>query len=44
MKELIDDEQTHVIALYLESMEYGREFYEVAQEISKHKPVIIVKS
>ena len=44
MKQLVDDSETHVIALYLESMEQGREFYEIAKKISKHKPVVIVKS
>jgi len=44
MQELADDEQTHVIALYLESMEHGRAFYDIAKKLSKHKPVIIVKS
>ncbi len=44
LQELVDDEQTDVIALYLESMEQGREFYETAKKVSKTKPVIIVKS
>ncbi len=44
MQELIDDKQTHVITLYLESMEQGRAFYETAKKLSKYKPVVIVKS
>jgi len=44
MQELVEDTQTHVIALYLESIEKWRKFYEIAKKISKHKPVVIVKS
>ncbi|MDD2907707.1 MAG: acetate--CoA ligase family protein [Candidatus Gracilibacteria bacterium] len=42
--ELESDEKTKVIALYLESLEKGELFYEVARRISKSKPIIIIKS
>ena len=38
------DEQTDVIVLYLESIVDGREFYKRAQQITKTKPIIVVKS
>lgn len=44
LEELADDQQTQVIALYLESIEYGRAFYERVKSISRKKPIIIVKS
>lgn len=44
LEELADDEQTQVIALYLESIEYGQAFYKKAKQISQKKPIIIVKS
>jgi len=39
---LIDDDQTGVVAMYLESIEQGRRFYELCQ--SSHKPLIVLKS
>lgn len=37
------EEETNVIALYLESISDGREFYEVARETVKEKPIILLK-
>lgn len=44
LNELRDDENTDVILLYLESFTNAREFKTVASEISKEKPIIMVKS
>jgi len=42
--ELEKDEQTKVIVMYLESIELGRGFYEIAKRVTKTKPIIVVKS
>lgn len=44
LKELINDNNTKVISLYLESIEYWSEFFNIIKQISKIKPVILVKS
>jgi acetyl coenzyme A synthetase (ADP forming)-like protein len=41
---LVDDPETKVVALYLESVPDGRHFMEVVSECTQHKPVIVVKS
>jgi len=41
---LKDDPQTKVILGYLESVERGREFIEVAKETSKEKPIVMIKA
>lgn len=41
---LLHDENTHVILLYVESIEAGREFMEVAAEVTRKKPVVALKS
>jgi len=41
---LADDESTKVILGYLEGIEDGRKFIDVAREVSRKKPVIITKS
>jgi len=38
-----EDEGIRVIALYIESMRNGRRFFELAREISKRKPIIVLK-
>jgi acyl-CoA synthetase (NDP forming) len=38
-----EDEGIRVIALYIESMRNGRRFFELAREISKTKPIIVLK-
>jgi len=44
MRYLADDDSTKVILGYLEGIDDGRRFMEVAREVSKKKPVIITKS
>jgi len=41
---LLHDEQTRVILLYAESIDAGREFIEVAREVTKYKPIVAIKS
>jgi len=38
------DQSTKVIAIYLEGLDEGREFMEVAREISSRKPIIVLKA
>ena len=40
---LVEDEHTRVIVLYMESVSDGRRFVEVAQEVTRRKPVIALK-
>ncbi len=42
--ELKDDKETKVISLYLESIELGEDFSKITKELSKQKPIILVKS
>ena len=44
LKYLNDDEDTKVIAMYLEGIKDGKRFMEVAQEVSRNKPVVILKA
>lgn len=44
LKNLEDDEKTEVIVIYLESLENGRKFYEIARKLTKKKPIVLVKS
>jgi len=39
-----NDERTHVIFIYMEGCKDGRHFMELAAEVSKRKPIIIIKS
>jgi len=41
---LSHDEQTRVILLYAESIEAGREFMEVAKEVTRYKPIVAIKA
>ncbi|MEM2110143.1 MAG: CoA-binding protein [Candidatus Odinarchaeota archaeon] len=41
---LKSDEQTKVIAMYIEGFKNGRRFYEVAREVCRVKPVIALKA
>ncbi len=43
MEYFYHDEKTHMIALYLESISNGREFYEVTKKISQKKPIVLLK-
>jgi acetyl coenzyme A synthetase (ADP forming)-like protein len=44
MEAWMDEENTKVILAYLEGITDGRRFIEVAREVSKKKPVVVVKS
>jgi acetyltransferase len=44
IRALAEDENTRVILGYLEGIERGREFMEIASKVTKQKPIIIVKS
>ena len=44
LRYLKEDDKTRVIALYLETVPYGREFMQTVREVCKVKPVVIVKS
>jgi acyl-CoA synthetase (NDP forming) len=44
LKYLLHDEKTRVILLYAESIEAGREFMQVAREVTRVKPVVALKS
>lgn len=44
LQTLAEDEQTKVIAAYLESITDGPEFIRVAEKVSKYKPVVILKA
>jgi len=41
---LLHDPETRVILLYAESIDAGREFMEVAKEVTKYKPIVALKS
>lgn len=41
---LAEDPETRVIMGYLEAVEDGRRFMEVARQVTRHKPVVLVKS
>lgn len=41
---LKDDPETKVIAMYLENIKNGREFMKVLKEVTKVKPVVVIKS
>lgn len=41
---LKDDEETEVIMMYIEGVKNGREFLKVAREVSREKPIVVVKS
>lgn len=41
---LLHDSQTRVILLYAESIDAGREFMEIAKEVTKLKPIVALKS
>jgi len=41
---LKNDEDTRVITLYIEGIENGAEFFKVLGEVTKYKPVVVLKS
>jgi acyl-CoA synthetase (NDP forming) len=44
LKFLAQDPHIEVIALYLEDMRHGRQFFQTARQVTSHKPVIVLKS
>lgn len=38
------DEETHLIACYLEDLREGKRFLSIAREVSKRKPVVVLKA
>jgi acetyltransferase len=44
LESLADDDNTRVIALYLEGVEDGRRFVDVARRVSERKPIVAVKT
>jgi acetyltransferase len=38
-----DDDETHAILMYLESIKRPKEFIRIARRVSRHKPVILLK-
>jgi len=43
LKYLIEDKETKIIAMYIEGLK-DRRFFDVAKEVSKKKPIIVLKS
>jgi len=41
---LVQDENTKIIAAYIEGLREGRRFYELAREITRKKPIVVIKS
>ncbi len=44
MRYLANDDETSVIMIYMEGVEDGRKFMEVARQVSRVKPIVAVKS
>jgi acyl-CoA synthetase (NDP forming) len=40
---LAQDDDTKIIAAYIEGLRDGRRFYELAKEITVHKPIVVIK-
>ncbi|MFB0543422.1 MAG: acetate--CoA ligase family protein, partial [Candidatus Bathyarchaeia archaeon] len=38
-----EDDSIRVIAMYLEGLKRGREFFEVAREVTRRKPIVVIK-
>lgn len=43
LRYMADDERTRIIALYIEGVKRGREFFEILKEVTKKKPVVVLK-
>ncbi len=41
---LADDDRLQVIAIHLEGLDRGREFFELAREVTRRKPVLVLKT
>jgi acyl-CoA synthetase (NDP forming) len=39
-----EDEETHLIACYLEDLREGKRFLSIAREVSKKKPIVVLKA
>jgi len=44
LRYLMDDPETDVVALYIENVKQGREFMAMLRELTKKKPVVVIKS
>jgi len=44
MRYLADDPQTRVIISYVEGFKHGRRFFETAKEVTKKKPIVMLKT
>lgn len=44
LRYLKDDPETQVVALYIENITNGREFMEALKEVTREKPVVVIKS
>ena len=44
LENLVNDTETEVIVIYLESLENGRKFYDITRKLTKKKPIILIKS
>lgn len=43
LKYLGDDDETHAVLMYLESIKRPKEFVRIARQVTRHKPVILLK-
>lgn len=43
LRYIADDERTRIIVLYIEGVKRGREFFETLKEVTKKKPVVVLK-
>ncbi|HSB07350.1 MAG TPA: acetate--CoA ligase family protein [Thermodesulfobacteriota bacterium] len=43
LKYLAEDSETHAIIMYLESIKKPKRFLEIAREVTRHKPVVMLK-
>jgi acyl-CoA synthetase (NDP forming) len=41
---LVNDDNSRIIALYIEGLRDGRRFFNLAKEITRHKPIVAMKS
>ena len=43
LRYIADDDKTRIIVLYIEGVRRGREFFETLKEVTKKKPVVVLK-
>jgi acyl-CoA synthetase (NDP forming) len=41
---LLEDEETHVVLIYLEDIKSGKDFLRIAKKVTLKKPVVVIKS